>query len=62
MLPDTAFTIAEGSEYGWQAHPEMSDIQYNIPGPIFQQAMTGDLTPEEACDQAAQQIRNQVFS
>jgi ABC-type glycerol-3-phosphate transport system substrate-binding protein len=62
MLPSTAFTIAEQSDYGWQAHPQMSDIQYNIPGPIFQQAMTGDLSPEEACDQAAQQIRNQVFN
>jgi len=60
-LVEAAQAIAEGSEYGWQAHPQMSDIQYNIPGPIFQRAMTGSISPEEACDQAAQQIRRQVF-
>jgi ABC-type glycerol-3-phosphate transport system substrate-binding protein len=60
-IVDTAITIAEGSEFGWQAHPNMADIQYNIPGPVFQQAMTGELTAEEACNQAAQQIRQQVF-
>jgi len=62
QLPETAMTIAEGSEFGWQAHSEMSDIQYNIPGPIFQQAMSGDISPEEACNQAAEEIRNQVFN
>lgn len=60
-IVETAITIAEGSEFGWQAHPDMADIQYNIPGPIFQQAMNGALSAEEACDQAAQQIRQQVF-
>ncbi|MFB6102097.1 MAG: ABC transporter substrate-binding protein [Haloplanus sp.] len=59
---DAGIKIAEGSQFGWQAFPEMAAVQYNIPGPIFQQAMTGKLSPEEACDKAAKQIRSQVFS
>ncbi|SFR65500.1 ABC-type glycerol-3-phosphate transport system, substrate-binding protein [Halogeometricum rufum] len=59
---EAGIAIAEESEYGWQAFPEMAAVQYNISGPIFQQAMTGELSPEEACNQAASQIRQQVFS
>jgi len=62
QVVETGIAVAEGSEYGWQAHPDMADIQYNISGPIFQQAMNGELTPEEACDQAAERIREQVFN
>lgn len=58
---EAATTIAEGSEFGWQAHPDMADIQYNIPGPIFQRAMNGQISAEEACNQAAKRIRQQVF-
>ncbi|MFB6120041.1 MAG: ABC transporter substrate-binding protein [Halobacteriaceae archaeon] len=59
---DAGIKIAEGSQFGWQAFPEMAAVQYNIPGPIFQQAMTGELTPEKACDRAAERIRAQVFN
>lgn len=58
---ETAKTIAKNSEYGWQAHPDMADIQYNIPGPIFQRAINGQISAEKACDQAAKQIRQRVF-
>jgi multiple sugar transport system substrate-binding protein len=60
-IVDVATTLAKNSKYAWSAHPQMGDIQYNIPGPIFQRAMNGTLTPEEACNQAASRVRRQVF-
>lgn len=56
----TLETTVDGMEHGWSSHPGMNAIQYNIAGPLFQQAVRGELTAEEACDQAAEQIRNQV--
>jgi ABC-type glycerol-3-phosphate transport system substrate-binding protein len=56
----TLETTVEGMEHGWSSHPGMNAIQYNIAGPLFQQAVRGELTAEEACDQAAEEIRNQI--
>jgi len=58
---NTAISMANSAEYGWQAHPDIQDIKANIPGPILQRAMNGSISAEEACDQAAEQIRNQIF-
>jgi ABC-type glycerol-3-phosphate transport system substrate-binding protein len=56
----TLETTVDGMEHGWSSHPGMNAIQYNIAGPLFQQAVSGELTAEEACDQAAAEIRDQV--
>lgn len=53
-------TIASDIEYGWSSQSDMATIQYDIPGPIFQKAMTGDISPEAACEKAARQVRNRV--
>ncbi|RDZ62763.1 ABC transporter substrate-binding protein [Haloferax sp. Atlit-12N] len=53
-------TIVDGMEHGWSSHPKMNAIQYNIAGPLFQEAVRGELSPEEACTRAAEQIRNQI--
>jgi multiple sugar transport system substrate-binding protein len=59
---DACRTIAEGSEYAWPAHPDMASIQYNIPGPIFQRAMNGQISADKACNLAAERIRQRVFT
>ncbi|WP_222914855.1 extracellular solute-binding protein [Natrinema sp. SYSU A 869] len=56
----TLETTVEGMEHGWSSHPEMNAIQYNIAGPRFQEAVRGKISPEEACDLTAEEIRNQV--
>lgn len=56
----TLETTVEGMEHGWSSHPGMNAIQYNTAGPLFQQAVRGEISAEEACDQAAKQIREQV--
>ncbi len=56
----TLQTTVEGMEHGWASHPKMNAIQYNIAGPLFQQAVRGKIGPEEACNKAAKQIRNQI--
>lgn len=56
----TLDTIASDIDYGWSSQPEMATIQYDIPGPIFQEAITGDISPETACEKAARQVRNRV--
>lgn len=53
-------TMASDIDYGWASHPDMTAIQYDIAGPIFQQAMLGKISPEKACDKAAKQIGNQL--
>lgn len=49
-----------GEMLAWAAHPEMLQIKQQIAGAVFQNAVRGQIDPEEACNQAAQQIRNQV--
>lgn len=53
-------TTVKGMKNGWASHPSMNAIQYNIAGPLFQQAVRGKITPEQACTRAAKQLRNQV--
>ncbi|RDI69784.1 extracellular solute-binding protein [Halopelagius longus] len=56
----TLETMADGMEHGWSSHPKMNAIQYNIAGPLFQEAVRGQISPEEACTRAAEQIRDQI--
>ncbi|GAA5434565.1 hypothetical protein Hjap01_04057 [Haloarcula japonica] len=56
----TLETTVDGMEHGWSSHPGMNAIQYNIAGPLFQEAVRGEISAEEACDRAASEIRNQV--
>lgn len=56
----TVQTTVEGMEHGWSSNPNMNAIQYDIAGPLFQQAVRGEIGPEEACDRAAEEIRNQI--
>lgn len=56
----TLETTVEGMEHGWSSHPGMNAIQYNIAGPLFQEAVRGNISAEEACTQAAEEIRDQV--
>jgi ABC-type glycerol-3-phosphate transport system substrate-binding protein len=44
------------------AHPDLPVFAWQIMGPTFQQAWLGEMTPEEACQQAAQQTRDQLDS
>lgn len=54
-------TILEGAEYGWAIHPDSTTVQYQISPPYAQQALQGDIGPEEAMDQIADEIRTTVF-
>ncbi|WP_135303963.1 ABC transporter substrate-binding protein [Haloarcula amylovorans] len=56
----TLETTVDGMEHGWSSHPGMNAIQYNIAGPLFQEAVRGKISPEEACDRSATQIREQL--
>ncbi|WP_227356415.1 ABC transporter substrate-binding protein [Haladaptatus salinisoli] len=56
----TLETTVEGMEHGWASHPSMNAIQYNIAGPLFQEAVRGKITAEEACTRSAKQLRNQI--
>ena len=56
----TLETTVDGMENGWASHPKMNAIQYNIAGPLFQEAVRGKITSEQACDRAAKQIRKQI--
>jgi len=64
-LPDTehgAFDawveIAETTQVLHQDHPQYVELIYNIPGPYSTQAMTGEISPEEACDNMARDARD----
>lgn len=56
----TLETMTEGVEYAWASHPDMTPVAYDIAGPLFQQAVRGDISPKKACNKAASQIRNQL--
>lgn len=53
-------TMASDIDLAWSSQPDMTAIQYDIAGPLFQQAMLGEISPEEACNKSANQIRNQI--
>lgn len=53
-------TMASDIDLAWSSQPDMTAIQYDIAGPVFQKAMLGEISPEQACDRAAKQIREQI--
>jgi multiple sugar transport system substrate-binding protein len=57
---ETLDTIVSDLAQGWATHPDMTSIQYDIAGPLFQQAVRGKISPEKACNTAAKRIRNQI--
>jgi multiple sugar transport system substrate-binding protein len=57
---NTLNTISSNLSGGWSAHPDIIPIQYDIAGPLFQQAVGGKISAEEACNTAAQRIRDQL--
>lgn len=57
----TATTMAENSELAWNAHPKTASVQYNIPAPHIQEALNGNKSPEQACDDIAQEVRDQLL-
>jgi ABC-type glycerol-3-phosphate transport system substrate-binding protein len=44
------------------AHPDLQVFAWQIAGPTLQKAWLGELTPEEACQQALQQSQDQLDS
>jgi ABC-type glycerol-3-phosphate transport system substrate-binding protein len=44
----------------WAAHPQLPFIKASAPGAPFQKALSGDISAEEACNQAAQTVREQT--
>jgi ABC-type glycerol-3-phosphate transport system substrate-binding protein len=67
VLPERAdnslqsiFTMARESDFGFTAHPQQSQMLYGIFAPYVQQALRGEISPEEACRNTARDIRDQV--
>jgi ABC-type glycerol-3-phosphate transport system substrate-binding protein len=44
----------------WAAHPDIPAIKWQTSGPIFQNAVRGELTAEEACNKAAKVLREET--
>ena len=55
---EAVLKMANNSTLGWSAHPQSVSVQYNITGPYMQKALSGELSPEEACNQAAKDVRS----
>lgn len=53
-LLDVLTTMAEETQYSISARPGIGKIYSTLTGPTAQQALRGDITPEEACTQIAQ--------
>ena len=60
-LYEVSRAMREDSSLAWNAHPQEVSIQYNIPGPQIQQAIQGNKSPEQACNDIAAEIRNQLL-
>ena len=50
--------IAESKKVTHQNHPQHVELMYNIPGPYSTQAITGEISAEEACDRMARDARD----
>lgn len=55
---DAMLKMTKNADLGWSAHPHSVSIQYTTTAPYIQKALSGDLTPEEACKQAAKDVRS----
>jgi ABC-type glycerol-3-phosphate transport system substrate-binding protein len=60
-LYETATTMAESSDFAWAAHPQSVSVQYNVPAPHIQEALNGNKSPEQACDDIASDVREQLL-
>lgn len=60
-LYEVAQTMQEESDLAWNAHPQTVSVQYNVPAPHIQQALQGEKSPEQACDDIATDIRDQLL-
>jgi len=50
-------SIAESTQVLHHNHPQYVELMYNIPGPYSTQAVTGEISAEEACDRMARDAR-----
>lgn len=56
-LLDVLLPMAEETDYSISARPGMGNIYSTLTGPTAQQALRGEITPEEACKQIAEETR-----
>jgi ABC-type glycerol-3-phosphate transport system substrate-binding protein len=52
--------MIQQSEHSVAAHPGMAEFFSTIPAPHMQDALNGNITPEEACDNIAEEVRAQL--
>lgn len=57
---EVGFNMAK-TDMVWPTHAQSPSTMFSIPGPYWQQMMKGQLTPEKAMKQAANEIRNQIL-
>jgi ABC-type glycerol-3-phosphate transport system substrate-binding protein len=50
--------IANSVQIAHQNHPQYVELMFNIPGPYATQAIKGEITPDEACEQSAADARD----
>lgn len=54
---EVALELAKNSKYSVACHPQMGSIFSSIPAPHAQDAINGKISPEEACDRIASDVR-----
>lgn len=60
-LVDAVFGMQEQMDYSWSNYPNGIPLNTTIPAKYIQKMLKGELTPEEAMTQTANEIRNQVL-
>jgi ABC-type glycerol-3-phosphate transport system substrate-binding protein len=58
---ETQFTMAEDTNFARTAHPAAAAYIYGVMPGSFQKALSGEISPEEACDNAADAILEQYL-
>lgn len=61
-LIEAAQTHFSDVNYAWESHPQQVAAQLIVPGGEIQQAVQGEVTPAEACENAASAVRSQFPS
>ena len=57
-IVETGINSIQNSKFMVSAHPQQFAIMYGDATGYFQQALSGEISPEEACDQAASAVRD----
>jgi ABC-type glycerol-3-phosphate transport system substrate-binding protein len=57
---ESIISTADKMGPAWPSHPELAFVKAQAPGPEFQKALRGELTTEEALNNAAQIVRDQT--